>query len=182
MSDTRKYYKGSTDGKAPFHGDPLEGIGAAYDVVVVGSGLAGLTGAVILARAGRKVLLLEQHYNLGGLATWFKRRGGHIFDVSLHGFPAGMKKTCRKYWTKDIADSIVRLDGIRFDNPQFRFDTEFTREDFVHKLQTVFGLSQTAIEGFFAELAQMDFYSNSGETVGELFERHFPGRNDVHRL
>ncbi len=182
MSDTRKYYKGSTDGKAPFHGDPLEGIEAAYDVVVVGSGLAGLTGAVILARAGRKVLLLEQHYNLGGLATWFKRRGGHIFDVSLHGFPAGMKKTCRKYWTKDIADSIARLDGIRFDNPQFRFDTEFTREDFVHKLQTVFGLSQTAIEGFFAELAQMDFYSNSGETVGELFERHFPGRNDVHRL
>jgi phytoene dehydrogenase-like protein len=182
MSDARKYHKGSTDGKAPFHGDPLEGTASAYDVVVVGSGLAGLTGAVVLARAGRKVLLVEQHYNLGGLATWFKRRGGHIFDVSLHGFPAGMKKTCRKYWTKEIAESIVRLDGIRFDNPQFRFDTEFTREDFVAKLRSVFGLDPAAIEGFFAELGRMDFYSDSGETVGELFERHFPGRNDVHRL
>jgi phytoene dehydrogenase-like protein len=182
MSDARKYHKGSTDGKAPFHGDPLEGTASAYDVVVVGSGLAGLTGAVVLARAGRKVLLVEQHYNLGGLATWFKRRGGHVFDVSLHGFPAGMKKTCRKYWTKEIADSIVRLDGIRFDNPQFCFDTEFTREDFVAKLRSVFGLDPAAIEGFFAELGRMDFYSDSGETVGELFERHFPGRNDVHRL
>jgi phytoene dehydrogenase-like protein len=182
MSDARKYHKGSTDGKAPFHGDPLEGTASAYDVVVVGSGLAGLTGAVVLARAGRKVLLVEQHYNLGGLATWFKRRGGHIFDVSLHGFPAGMKKTCRKYWTKEIAESIVRLDGIRFDNPQFRFDTAFTREDFVAKLRSVFGLDPAAIEGFFAELGRMDFYSDSGETVGELFERHFPGRNDVHRL
>ena len=25
--------------------------------------------------------MLEQHYNFGGLATWFKRRGGHVFDV-----------------------------------------------------------------------------------------------------
>ena len=45
-----------------------------------------------------KVALFEQHYNLGGMATWFKRRGGHVFDVSLHGFPYGMVKTCRRYW------------------------------------------------------------------------------------
>jgi NAD(P)-dependent dehydrogenase (short-subunit alcohol dehydrogenase family) len=28
----------------------------------------------------------------------------------------------------------------------------------------------------------MDFFAGSDETAGELFERHFPGRNDVHRL
>ena len=78
----------------------------AYDVVVIGSGLAGMTAANMLGRSGRKVLLLEAHNKLGGLATWFKRKGGHIFDISLHGFPVGMIKTCRKYWSKEIAEKI----------------------------------------------------------------------------
>lgn len=182
MSTEKRYFKGSTDGKAPFAGDPLEGVHARYDVIVVGSGLGGLTAAAVLARAGRSVLVLEQHYNLGGLATWFKRRGGHVFDVSLHGFPSGMKKTCRKYWTSAIADSIQRLDGIRFDNPQFAFDTAFTREDFTSKLVDVMRVPRASVLAFYEELARMDFHAETGETTGQLFERHFPGRNDVHRL
>ncbi|MEM9413709.1 MAG: FAD-dependent oxidoreductase, partial [Planctomycetota bacterium] len=63
--------------------DILKGAAEHYDVVVIGSGLGGLTAANILAREGKSVLLLEQHYKLGGMATWFKRPGGHIFDVSL---------------------------------------------------------------------------------------------------
>ena len=69
-----------------------------YDVIVIGSGLGGLTTAKRLSYCGHKVLLLEFHHQLGGLATWFKRKG-HIFDVSLHGFPYGMVKTCKTYWT-----------------------------------------------------------------------------------
>ena len=68
--------------------DFLKDVKDEYDVVVIGSGLAGLTSANILARQGYSVLLLEHHYQLGGMATWFKRKGGHIFDISLHGFLA----------------------------------------------------------------------------------------------
>jgi len=103
--------------------DWLKGVDDTYDVVVIGSGLAGLTGANCLARCGRKVLLLEHHYQFGGLATWFTRKGGHIFDISLHGFPIGMIKSARKYWSQEIADSIVQLKGIRFVNPQFNLTT-----------------------------------------------------------
>jgi len=175
-------FAGHRDGKRPASGDPLSGARARYDVVVVGSGLAGLTAANILGRAGHSVCVLEQHYNYGGLATWFKRRGGHVFDISLHGFPWGMHKTCRKYWGPSIAERVVRLDGIRFDNPQFSFDTDFTEADFTEKLVTFFGCRRSVVEDFYRALRAMNYYDDDGRTVAELFEAYFPGRNDVHRL
>ncbi|HET6407159.1 MAG TPA: FAD-dependent oxidoreductase, partial [Chthoniobacteraceae bacterium] len=40
-----------------------------FDVAVIGGGLAGLTAAVIAARAGRTVVLLEMGPHFGGRAT-----------------------------------------------------------------------------------------------------------------
>ena len=162
--------------------DRLEGIKEYYDVIVIGAGLAGLTAANVLAKAGRSVLLLEQHYNFGGLATWFRRKGGHIFDISLHGFPVGMIKSCRKYWTQEIADSIVQLKGIRFDNPQFQLTTTFDRTDFTRILRDEMGVEPQTIERFFDAVRGMDFYDDQSLTTRELFEQFFPGRSNVVRL
>ena len=154
-----------------------------YDVIVVGSGLAGMTLANKMGRDGRSVLLLESHNKLGGFATWFKRQDGeHIFDVSLHGFPVGMIKTCRKYWNKDIADRIHQLKSVRYINPQFEVETDFTKEHFIETLVSKFGVSRDTVQGFFDELANMNFYDNSQMTNGELFEKYFPGRNDITRF
>jgi all-trans-retinol 13,14-reductase len=56
----------------------------AFDAIVIGSGLGGLSCAAAFARQGFKVLVLEQHVVPGGYATTFKRPGGFVFDVSLH--------------------------------------------------------------------------------------------------
>lgn len=162
--------------------DKLKGARGFYDVIVIGSGLAGLTAANYLAKCGRSVLLLEQHYNFGGMATWFRRKNGHIFDISLHGFPIGMIKSCRKYWTREIADSIVQLKGIRFDNPQFQLETTFDRDDFTRILTQRFGVPHETVEKFFDTARAMDFYDDQSMTTRELFEQFFPGRTDVWRL
>jgi phytoene dehydrogenase-like protein len=162
--------------------DFLKGTRDSYDVVVIGSGLAGMTAANILARAGHRVLLLEHHYQLGGMATWFKRRGGHIFDISLHGFPVGMLKSCRKYWTQEIADSIVQLKGIRFENPQFSLRTTFDREDFTRILTGKFEVAPAVVDRFFDAARKMNFFDDQSRTTRSLFEEYFPGRSDVVRL
>ncbi len=154
-----------------------------YDVIIIGSGLAGMTAANILGRNGHKVLLLESHNKLGGFATWFFREDRkHVFDVSLHGFPVGMIKTCRKYWNQDIADSIVQLKDVRFVNPQFSVQTDFTKEHYSKVLEEKFEIPKATVEAFFGHLASMNFYDNSEETNRDLFDRYFPGRNDVVRF
>ncbi len=155
-----------------------------YDVIIIGSGLAGMTAANIMGRHGHSVLLLESHNKLGGFATWFFRGDNrdHIFDVSLHGFPVGMIKTCKKYWSQEIANSIVQLKDVRFANPQFNIQTDFTKDHYTQVMVDKFGVQRETVEAFFNYLGQMNFYDNSKLTNGELFEKFFPGRNDVTRF
>lgn len=55
-----------------------------YDVIVIGSGIGGLTLGSRIANCGYKVGVFEKHFIPGGYATNFKRKG-YNFDVSLHG-------------------------------------------------------------------------------------------------
>jgi all-trans-retinol 13,14-reductase len=54
-----------------------------FDTIIIGGGLGGLTAGATLAKFGKKVLLLEQHYIPGGCATTFKRRD-YVMEVGLH--------------------------------------------------------------------------------------------------
>ena len=55
----------------------------AFDAVVIGSGLGGLTAAALLAKAGRSVCVLERNHSLGGAASMFKV-GDLTIEASLH--------------------------------------------------------------------------------------------------
>ena len=54
-----------------------------YDVVIVGSGLGGLVSAIILAKEGRSVCVLEKNQQYGGNLQTFVRHKT-IFDTGVH--------------------------------------------------------------------------------------------------
>jgi all-trans-retinol 13,14-reductase len=54
-----------------------------YDAIFIGSGMGSLATAAILAKEGKKVLILEKHYTAGGFTHIFKRKG-YEWDVGIH--------------------------------------------------------------------------------------------------
>lgn len=83
-----------------------------YDVVVIGAGNGGFTGALTLAKAGRKVLLLERHNVPGGCGTSFVR-GSFEFEVALHQL-SGMGSDDRPGPLRSILGELGVLGKLEF--------------------------------------------------------------------
>ena len=75
-----------------------------FNTIVIGSGLGGLTAGATLAKLGKKVLVLEQHYIPGGCATNFKRKD-FIMEVGLHEMNG--------FHDKDIKTTVFNLLDIK---------------------------------------------------------------------
>jgi phytoene dehydrogenase-like protein len=54
-----------------------------YDVVVIGTGVGGLTSAALLSKAGFSVCVLEKEPHAGGYLAGFRRKN-FIFDTAIH--------------------------------------------------------------------------------------------------
>lgn len=97
------------------------------DVVVIGSGLAGLTAAAYLATNDRSVVVLEQHDVAGGCSQTFQRKNRWRFDVGFHyigGVRTGeMARLLRGLGLDDRID-FAELDRDGFDTLVFP-DLEF---------------------------------------------------------
>src|SRR5262245_9579935 len=124
-----------------------------YDAVIIGAGVGGLICANLLGRAGARVLLVEQHYMVGGYCSTFRRKG-FTFDAATHFYPLlGNPMTitgavlgeigCRTKWVKmDPVDHFHFPDGTSFSVP-----ADF--DEYLTKLKAAFPDEVLAIDTFF---------------------------------
>ncbi|WP_108810297.1 FAD-dependent oxidoreductase [Sphingorhabdus sp. Alg231-15] len=85
-----------------------------WDVIVIGSGIGGMAAGAALSRVGHKVLLLEQHWTLGGLTHSFTREG-FTWDVGIHYLSymaPGERERTLLDWLCDTPIELVSLGSI----------------------------------------------------------------------
>ncbi len=117
------------------------------DYVVVGSGLAGLSFGALMARAGKRVRVLEAHYLPGGYGHTFEA-GEYRFNAQLHYvWNCGEGETVHRFLTK-----VGLVDDVTFE--------EYDRDGFDHMRMPGYALD---IPGDLDELAAR---------LGRLFPRH----------
>lgn len=129
-----------------------------YDAVVIGSGIGGLILANLLARDGLQVLLVEQHYMVGGYCSTF-RRGGYTFDAATHFYPLlGNPETLtgRLLAELGVTTGWVKMDPVdTFHFPDgSRFAVPADLDAYLAKLKAGFPEEAGALDAFFAAVRE----------------------------
>ncbi len=133
-----------------------------YDIIIIGSGLGGLTvGSLMSQLKGKKVLILEQHYIVGGFTHTFKREKGYHWDVGVHYVgdlqDGHVFKTLFDYTTQGkVRWKKMPYIFDKFVFPDFTFEAPSSSEEFEQKLITQFPHEKEAIKQYMLDVVRAD--------------------------
>lgn len=97
-----------------------------YDAAIVGAGFTGLTAGLDLARAGRKVLILEQENGPGGLGGTFEFKNGVTIEKFYHHWfnnDAYVPQIARELGVEDQIVTLPSRTGMYFNGRLWRLST-----------------------------------------------------------
>ncbi|TWT36260.1 hypothetical protein KOR34_11640 [Posidoniimonas corsicana] len=122
-----------------------------YDTLIIGAGMSGLAAGIRLAMYDQRVLIVEKHWTIGGLNSFYRLRG-RDYDVGLHALTNITPKGARK-------GPLARLlRQLRFSWDDFQISPQIG--------------SQVVFPG--ARLA----FDNDPELLAAEVAREFPGQAD----
>jgi all-trans-retinol 13,14-reductase len=138
------------------------GGGMQPEFIVVGSGLAGLVFAALMARAGKRVLVLEAHDKPGGYGHTFEV-GGHAFNAQLHYvWNVGEGRTVHRVLARlGLTErvSFVPLDPDGYDHmrmPGFALDVPGDWDALAERLCARFSSHARSLRAFVSEVRGTD--------------------------
>jgi len=121
--------------------------------VIIGAGIGGFIAANLMARAGLRVLLIEQHYMVGGYCSTFRRKG-FTFDAATHFYPLlGNPATIpgRLLTELGITTGWVKMDPVDHfhfpDGSSFSVPADF--QSYLARLKEEFHSEAIALDEFF---------------------------------
>lgn len=153
---------------------------STYDTIIIGAGMSGLAAGIRLAYFDQKVCILERHYTIGGLNSFY-RMNGRDFDVGLHAVtnftPKGAKKgplarllrQLRFQWD-DFALAPQVGSSIAFPGVELRFSNS------IQLLQAEIGRAfPDQKDGFQRLLGQIVDYDDLNQEMFEISARQILG-------
>ncbi len=124
-----------------------------YDAIIIGSGMSGLTTAVLLAQYDYRVLVLEKHFKAGGFTHTFKRKQ-YEWDVGIHYIGEVHNK---KSYTRRLFDRVTdgKLQWAKMDDnydriifPDKSYDFIAPEEKFIESLSAHFPEEEKNIRNY----------------------------------
>jgi len=153
-----------------------------YDVLIIGAGMSGLAAGIRLAYYDKRVCIVEKHYRVGGLNSFYNR-GGRKFDVGLHAMtnyvPKGVKLTPLpkllrqlKLKAEDFALCPQRMSAIKFPDKTLKFnnDLDFFVQEVVDNFPAQADNFQRLLKTIF-EYDELNLYAktiSAREVVGSI--------------
>lgn len=137
-----------------------------WDAIIIGAGLGGLSAAAHLAKAGKRVLVLEQGSGPGGYAHG-TQRGDYYFDFSLHSMdgisPGG--------WAHAALRDLGVLDEVQFTRLDPYYVTRFPEHEVTAHADPV---------AYEAELIRQ--FPDEADSIRSLFDEMFAIYRETHRM